>query len=368
MTLQQAYDKIEAAGNPKDFFGPVANKDELQDLFREFSLRFHPDRTQDKTEKELRTKFFQILTEMYFVGKEQLDNGSYLNPAPKSSAPTVTPTATYDVSDLEKLKPRLIFTKNGKEYKIYEQIYENAITKIFVGLCGKEKIQLNVARESKYNDYIMNEYEVLKKLSHFSIPVPLAILNINDELEDDDKLAFVMTAHRGDTIDEIMKKKPYGIDQRHVTWILERLFENIGYLHSKCVIHGNLRPDNIVINKDNHGVGLTGFEFCVDEANKPGARYKIMNKFYSAPEINKTIRTTPDTDIYSIGQIAILLLGGNVQTGELPASVNTNLQRFLRSLIGDHKTRPNDAWKLWDEIRHLRKDVMKVPTFEKFDY
>ena len=63
---------------------------------------------------------------------------------------------------------------------------------------------------------------------------------------------------------------------------------------------------------------MLGFSFCIPNANTSEAQYKIINDFYTAPEVKKTARVLPSSDVYSIGKIAIKLLGGDVVSNGMP--------------------------------------------------
>jgi serine/threonine protein kinase len=163
-----------------------------------------------------------------------------------------------------------------------------------------------------------------------------------------------------------MEEYPNGVDAEHVMWMLERLFSVVGYLHSNRIVHGNIKPEHVIINKKNHNVSLCGFSLCITEADKPTARYKVANEIYSPPEVSKTAQVLPCADIYAVGKLAVLLLGGDVKNNGMPAIVDENIREFVRKLvITNYKTRPNDAWELWDEVITLRKKLYKSKRFKQ---
>ena len=183
-----------------------------------------------------------------------------------------------------------------------------------------------------------------------------------------DTNAILMREVKGITMPELSEQYKKGVPAEHVMWMLERLLSVVGYLHSNCVVHGNIKPENIIINKDNHNVSLLGFSFCIPNANTAEAQYKIVNDYYTAPEVNKTARVLPSSDVYSIGKIAIKLLGGDISSNGMPISVYARVRAFIRKMVSSSLSdRPNDAWKLWSELIKLRNEVFGTQRFKKLD-
>jgi len=130
------------------------------------------------------------------------------------------------------------------------------------------------------------------------------------------------------------------------------------------VVHGNIKPEHVIITKSNHNVSLLGFSLCITDADKPTARYKIINDIYTPPEIDNNTTVLPGSDIYAVGKLAILLLGGDVISNGMPLHIDVRIRDFVRKLVAaDPHARPNDAWMLWDEVIKLRTDVFGKKRF-----
>ena len=219
---------------------------------------------------------------------------------------------------------------------------------------------MKVAINPEDNDLITTEYNVLSTIRHQSLPYVEQKIMVNDTN------SILMREVKGITMPELLEQYKKGVPAEHVMWMLERLLSVVGYLHSNCVVHGNIKPENIIINKDNHNVTLSGFSFCIPNANTAEAQYKIVNDYYTAPEVSKTARVLPSSDIYSIGKIAIKLLGGDVSSNGMPISVDAKVRAFIRKMVSSSLAeRPNDAWKLWSELIKLRNEVFGTQRFKK---
>ena len=260
-------------------------------------------------------------------------------------------------------KPLLVIKNKNNTYRFYENIFEGEVAHILKGATESNNIvYLKIPINSSDDNLIKNECKILSSLKHQSMPYIIDVAKVNS------KTSIIMKEIKGISMIELLKEYPNGIPEEHVMWMLERLLSSVGYLHSNCIVHGNIKPDNIMINKDNHNVSLTGFSFAILDANKDSAQYKIKNKYYTAPEVRKDVKVLPSSDIYSIGKIAIKLLGGDVVTGEIPDSVDEDIRKFIKKMINnDPSDRPDDAWKLWTELISLRIEVFGTKRFKKLD-
>jgi len=347
MAVKQIYEKLLQAKRPIEFFGEMATEEELKKAFRQYAKKIHPDIVPEK-EKYIAGEAFSILNKLYNLGLSELEQGIY---------GIVDPVQIY-----KNMSPLLEITIKGKLYQFYENVFEGEVAYIFKGISSKTIVYLKVAMNSEDNDLITTEYNVLSTLRHPSFPYVEQKIMVNDTN------AILMREVKGVTMPELLEQYTKGVPAEHVMWMLERLLSVVGYLHSNCVVHGNIKPENIIINKDNHNVSLLGFSFCIPNANTPEAQYKIVNDYYTAPEVNKTERVLPSSDIYSIGKIAIKLLGGDVSSNGMPVSIDARVRAFIRKMVSNSPSdRPNDAWKLWSELIKLRTEVFGTQRFKKLD-
>ncbi len=347
MNIKEIYEKLLGASRPIEFFGNISDVKQLKSEYKNYARKLHPDLVTDE-DKYLADESFIILNRLYNLGLDELEKGIY---------------DTYDpIKIYEHIDPMFEINIKGETYKFYENVFEGEVGSIFKGISSDKTFYLKVANDPEDNDLIDNEYEILSRLRHQSFPYVTNKIMINDTN------AILMREVKGVTVEEILNKYPSGVPAEHVMWMLERLLSACGYLHANYVVHGNIKPENIIINKETHNVSLVGFSFCVQNANTKSARYKIVNDYYTAPEVNKDALVNPSSDIFSIGKIAIKLLGGDVSSCGMPICIDERVRTFIRQMVNTSiKLRPNDAWKLWSELIELRTEVFGTKRFQKFD-
>lgn len=346
-SVKQIYEKLVRSKRPIDFFGKIANLEELKKAYRRYAKLIHPDIVKSN-EKYIACEAFAMLSKINLKAEEEFENGLY---------------EIVNVLDLYKLKDPMFEIKiKDVQYKFYEHFFDGEVADVFRGTDGSNLLYLKLAKDYEDNDLLEQEFDTLKKVVHQSLVVVRERIIIND------CTSIIMDEVMGTSMLDILKEYPRGIDAEHLMWMMERLLSVVGYLHFNMVVHGNIKPEHIIINKDNHNVSLVGFSFSIPKANTKDARYMVKNDIYSAPEVSKTAIVLPNSDIYSIGKIAIELLGGDVKRNGMPISVNEKIRTFIRKMVeADSNKRPNDAWKLWDEVRILRTEVYGNTRFKKFN-
>lgn len=351
MSIKEISKMLIRAKRPIDFFGKV-DEVELKKIYREYAKMLHPDTANvsisNAQEKYLASEAFKLLSKMYKDGLKEIANGTYAIIDKKVLYEKATPIFTFDIAD--------------NTYKFYEHYCDGEVARIYKGTDGKYIVYLKVVLNSNDNDLIKDEIEVLSSLQHASLPIVEQSVMINNSM------GFIMREIEGLSVPELLDEYSNGIPSEHVMWILERLFSVSGYLHSNCVVHGNIKPEHVIINPDTHNVSLLGFSMCIKNANLATSKYKIINDDYTAPEVGKDTKVLPNTDIYAIGKIAITLLGGDIKSNGMPIIVEPEIRKFIRKIVNQNPAvRPNDAWALWDETIELRNKVYGTERFKKLE-
>eukprot|EP01102_Stenamoeba_stenopodia_P000837 TRINITY_DN10788_c0_g1_i1.p1 TRINITY_DN10788_c0_g1~~TRINITY_DN10788_c0_g1_i1.p1 ORF type:complete len:451 (+),score=152.51 TRINITY_DN10788_c0_g1_i1:58-1410(+) len=157
---------------------------------------------------------------------------------------------------------------------------------------------------------LMDEVEILKKLSHPNI------INILDIFDTKDELQLVLElVHGGDLLDKILSKTRYKEDEARV--IFKNIVEAVEYLHSHGFAHRDLKPENILLvsNDDDTTIKLTDFGVSRSFGDEELMKTLVGTPQYLAPEIIKKGRGSQEgytvaVDMWSLGVILYVLLSG----------------------------------------------------------
>ncbi|KAA6393811.1 MAG: putative protein kinase domain protein [Streblomastix strix] len=155
---------------------------------------------------------------------------------------------------------------------------------------------------------------------------------------------------RGDLRKVIKELQQFQPEYRiNIVWeISAQIILALNFMHSKGVLHRNIKPENIFIMKDG-SVRLGDFSLTKDilEMDEPTT---IEAQIYKAPEVQKDNEMDFGSDLYAIGVIVFEMLTGknpfaakseseiikrieNGQSGTLPDLVPSELKELIKSLM-----------------------------------
>ncbi|MCX6715062.1 MAG: serine/threonine-protein kinase [Candidatus Uhrbacteria bacterium] len=255
----------------------------------------------------------------------------------------------------------------GGDYQIERFIAEGAIgrtylaTDLVVGksVCVKHCFKLNAARQ----DNLLDEARKMWDLRHHGIPAMRRVIRLEDKT-----IAIVMGYIPGETLEAIVKHDG-AIHPESAMWILERLLNILQYLHAHGVIHGDFKPQNIIVNEETYAVTLVDFGLATVKPTDASRAIGYTDHFAPSEQVygNPPI---PESDIYALGKVALYLLnGGNLDQVDrdfFPAHVPALCSDFVQSMVAKSiEQRPSRADRLFDRMRHLRRAVYGRELFNK---
>ncbi len=246
--------------------------------------------------------------------------------------------AAYDQS-----RQRLEGTVIG-EYRVLEEIAEGGFGKTYRGehmIVGSPVCIKHCSRVSPQDtELLIKEARAAWDLRHFSIPAMRNMLRLEDG-----SVVLVMSFIPGPTLEQIVKKTGR-VDAEHVAWITERILNALFYMHHHGVIHGDVKPQNVIIQPESHTVVIVDFGLSMV---KPKASDVAVGftPLFASPEQERGLRLGPASDLCSLGMTMLFALSGDygaVRRKEVPADTPDVFCEFLRRLIvRDPASRP--TWK-----------------------
>ena len=242
------------------------------------------------------------------------------------------------------------------DFRVLERIAEGGFGKTYKGehllfktpVCIKHGLKISPQDE----ELLMEEARAIWDLRHFGIP---AIRNIV-KLEDN-SLALIMSYVPGPTLEKIIKKNK-SIEPETVCWILERVLNILKYLHYNGIVHGDVKPQNIIIQPKSHMVVLVDYGLSLIRPTSSSCS-KGYTPYFAPPEQMDGNVLLPQSDFFSLAVTIIYALGGDINKKQIPVSVPDAIWDFIRRfLVRDILSRPD--WQkedFTDTIRDLRIKV-----------
>jgi serine/threonine protein kinase len=242
-------------------------------------------------------------------------------------------------------------------YRIIEPIAEGGFGKTYKAehvLTGKlacVKDCSNVPLDQA--EILINEACAVWDLRHFGLP------NMKDVIKlDDGRILLVMSFIPGRTLWKIIEDHGR-LDPEHVGWMMERLLNILKYMHFHGVIHGDVKPQNVIIPPDGHTAVLVDFGLSMVKPTS-SSRNLGRTKVFAPPEAEAKagMPLVPESDLYSLGMTMVHALSGDIKRTvrkEIPSDVPGPLENFInRFLVRDVLSRP-----CWDK-EDLCETIVKV--------
>jgi serine/threonine-protein kinase len=201
-----------------------------------------------------------------------------------------------------------------------------------VYLAEDSKLRRRVAIKTIRNDLCENE-EILKRIErecllHARIGAHPHIVTLFDRLEENGQINLVMEYVDGESLQELLNKKAQEgewLPWREGLTIAEQCLEAIARIHMHGVIHRDIKPDNILITRDDDGVYCAKLmDFGIARMEAEEQQTTMLTKegtggpgtpLYMAPEQLDPITfgpISPATDIYSMGVMLYQIISGRL--------------------------------------------------------
>lgn len=168
----------------------------------------------------------------------------------------------------------------------------------------------------------------------------------------------------GETIDKYVKHLGDDLNKVNiVTGLIGNVLTALDYLHSKGVIHRDVKPSNIMVDR-NGKVKLMDLGVArVTSANSYTSNGFVGTPLYASPEQimrdKMQVQATPASDIYSLGMTLYVLLNGD-HPFDAPTEAQILINQVTRklpmakSLEKKHKKLMNVIWKATDKDPYSR--------------
>ena len=315
--------------DPDNLYGvlevsPRARPSVITAAYRALAKEKHPDHGGSHVE-------FEALAQAYTVLNDERTRSDY-DKGTRASAEG-TRIGNYEVEAL------IAEGGFGKTYKGKQVITGSPVC---IKLCS----EVSAAHDS----VLIAEAKAIWDLRHYALPAMRDMHRLEDG-----SLALVMSYIEGPTLEQVVEKAGK-LDPETVAWITDRILNALLYLHHHGVVHGDIKPQNVIVQPATHAVVLVDFGLSMV---KPTTSTKSLGytPFFAPPEQEAGHPLLPASDFYSLGMLMIYALAGDMKAVEklqVPTTAPDVMCRFIKRLIvRDVLSRPQGD--LWEEFRQVRK-------------
>ena len=267
-------------------------------------------------------------------------------------------------------------------YKVLEKLGQGGMGTVYLAFDTRleRKIALKVLNTDLSKDKIFlsrfkEEAKLLAKLNHQNITVLYNLLNFKG------RWIMVMEYVDGVTVEQYLEKKPDGLKEGLAIKIVKEVLSGLHYAHLKGIIHRDIKPGNIMIDKKGQ-VKLMDFGIAINKDTKRHTKVgNIVGSIsYIAPELIKGGVPSPKTDIYSLGIVLYEMLEGklpfsstndyelmdmhlNTKPPKITREVdNQTLKVLNKSLSKNPKNRYASALEFYQALDNPTKNIQNTVT------
>ena len=210
----------------------------------------------------------------------------------------------------EKIGPYSIIDKlgegpNGEVFKAWDESQQRTI--------AVKRLHTKLTESAPFKNQSLKTIELIREIDSPHIGTIAAISEI------DAQMVLTEDFVDGSTLDEVAVKL---IDNTRFLFLAEKMVEGLKEIHDRKLVHGNLKPSNIMVGDDGR-VHLLDYGFPVhfDIEKIPDGEMGDGTLQYLAPEILNGEPPNRATDLYSLGVMLYFLASGH-----LPFAPATNRQ------------------------------------------
>ncbi|MBZ9532764.1 Stk1 family PASTA domain-containing Ser/Thr kinase [Cytobacillus oceanisediminis] len=244
-------------------------------------------------------------------------------------------------------------------YKVLDMVGGGGMANVY--LAHDMILDRDVAVKMLRLDYV-NDEEFIKRFhreaqSATSLAHP-NIVNIYDVGEEGDIYYIVMEYVEGDTLKQyIHKHSPLSVET--VIAIMQQITSAIAHAHQNNIIHRDIKPHNILIDKDgNVKVTDFGIAMALSATSITQTNSVLGSVHYLSPEQARGGMANKKSDIYSLGIVMFELL-----TGRLPFSGESAVSIALKHLQSE-----TPSVRRWNEVipQSVENIVLKATAKDPF--
>lgn len=262
----------------------------------------------------------------------------------------------------------------GLPYRLLGRVAQGESSDVFLAERARpvtERVILKVLRADADRDLHDREWAALTALEASDVPGSVELSRrlpspvARGRVEGTDRTALLVRASCGfsDTLEDVLRAYPNGVDGRHASWMWRRVLEMLSWVHRAGWAHGALLPPHLVVHARDHGVLLVGWSCAAPLGGKAGL--PVVNERFADLYPRELLRGAPPsvrTDLAMTARNMSWVLGG---TGaSVPLSVPVSLRELIEEVSASGA---DDAWELRSRVGHAARAAFGPPRFHPFE-
>ncbi|XP_066588037.1 serine/threonine-protein kinase D1 isoform X2 [Prorops nasuta] len=174
---------------------------------------------------------------------------------------------------------------------------------------------------TKQEAQLKNEVAILQNLSHSGV------VNLERMFETPERIFVVMEKLKGDMLEMILNSERGRLTERVTKFLITQILIALKHLHSKNIVHCDLKPENVLLSSDSEftQVKLCDFGFARIIGEKSFRRSVVGTPAYLAPEVLRNKGYNRSLDMWSVGVIIYVSLSGTFPFNE-EEDINEQIQ------------------------------------------
>ncbi|XP_045624840.1 serine/threonine-protein kinase D3 isoform X2 [Procambarus clarkii] len=174
---------------------------------------------------------------------------------------------------------------------------------------------------TKQEAALKNEVAILQNLSN------PGVVNLERMFETPERIFVVMEKLKGDMLEMILSSERGKLSERITKFIIYQILAALKHLHSKNIVHCDLKPENVLLSSasDFPQVKLCDFGFARIIGEKSFRRSVVGTPAYLAPEVLRNKGYNRSLDMWSVGVITYVSLSGTFPFNE-DEDINDQIQ------------------------------------------
>jgi serine/threonine protein kinase len=219
-------------------------------------------------------------------------------------------------------------------------------------------------------DLLFREVSILGLVNH---PCILEIWGLPNEVCRQPRVVteYITNGSVGDALMEVKEgRPPIFWSHDNIAVMIAGIVLGMKYLHSKNILHRDLKPGNLLIDRRNRiricDFGRAMIENCF-RTGRPAS--SIGSAAYLSPESWEGVKATKKVDVFAFGLIVYEILTGECVFGkdlkeeeirerkkyrpEIPGSVPIGVAKLIRECWSDYPDRRPTFDKIYEELRIL---------------